>query len=148
MSEHIFINIKDPKDALTQTKTRSVRAHITRYQWKAHNQQRKVSKIQSKRNNNKKKLDGNVPISVELDCSALVSSSSSFSSQTPEVREVPEKTSTALTLGRKQQQDQQFVQQSAVIIPRLWGGHRVDPFRTYPVSWKPFFPPLMDHCKS
>lgn len=27
------------------------------------------------------------------------------------------------------------------------GGGRVDPFRSYPVSWQPYIPHLVDHCK-
>ena len=29
----------------------------------------------------------------------------------------------------------------------LIGGTRVDPFRSYPARWKPFFPSVVDHCQ-
>lgn len=33
------------------------------------------------------------------------------------------------------------------VPPLVEGGLRVDPFRTYPITWRPFVPPLVDHCK-
>jgi len=29
---------------------------------------------------------------------------------------------------------------------RLLGAGRVDPFQSYPISWEPFLPELVDHC--
>lgn len=37
--------------------------------------------------------------------------------------------------------------QSALSIDYQLGGGRVDPFRSYPVSWAPYIPHLVDHCK-
>lgn len=31
-------------------------------------------------------------------------------------------------------------------LPRPIGGLREDPLRSYPVSWRPFLPQLVDHC--
>jgi hypothetical protein len=34
----------------------------------------------------------------------------------------------------------------ALPIDRPFGGLRGDPFRSYPVAWRPFLPQLVDHC--
>ncbi len=44
-------------------------------------------------------------------------------------------------------QGQQLARPPLLLLDRKLGGGRIDPFRTYPAQWKPFFPTLVDHCR-
>lgn len=69
----------------------------------------------------KRKREQFLLIRIELDCVALNSAAINLSEDDPSLHA------------------------ASPPIPRLLGGLRVDPFRSYPV-WRPVFAPLIDHC--
>lgn len=127
--EHVFINVKQPSDALQLAKEKNVRSHVTRRQWKNHAEANKDRK--------RKRREEFLPFRVELNCSAL-----------EEKRQLP-----SPPLSQEWSEDgSPFAQADAqgdfsFPLPMMIGGFRDDPFRSYPISWRPFLPPLVDHCK-
>lgn len=104
----VFVNVKEPKDALKLTKESEVRSHVAPYQWRNPANRQAVRR--------RKKVQ-RVPLPSPPD-----SDSSREGNTSEESGEV-------------------------TVPPLLGGGLRVDPFRTYPIAWRPFVPPLVDHCK-
>ncbi|OJJ43876.1 hypothetical protein ASPZODRAFT_890329 [Penicilliopsis zonata CBS 506.65] len=127
-----FITVQHSRDGLKASGDRTVRSHVTRYQWRKHNEQRRREAISSGRM--KRRTGEFLPLRMELDCTALTGlrRGNSADDVTPGQgdRELDSDTNEPVRV---------------LPIPRLVGGHRVDPFRSYPVSWKPFFPSLVDH---
>ena len=128
--EHIFINVKEPGDALQLAKQKNVRSHVTRRQWKNHAEANKDRKRQRR--------EEFLPVRIELNCSALKE----------EKRQLP---SPPLSQERSEEGSpfaKADVQSDfSFRLPIMIGGFRDDPFRSYPISWRPFLPPLVDHCK-
>ncbi|KAI9930009.1 hypothetical protein ASPWEDRAFT_167675 [Aspergillus wentii DTO 134E9] len=118
--EHMFIHVKKPGDALNLAKGSPVRSHVARQQWKSHNEQRLLAASSTA-----VRREEFLPIRVELDCSALQ----------------PKGGDPAIASS------QEIVNPHSdfLSIPPLIGGFRVDPFRSYPIPWRPFIPPLVDH---
>lgn len=104
----VFVNIKEPKDALKLTKESEVRSHVARYQWRNPANRQAVRR--------RKKVQ---PAPLPTPPDSNNSHEGSTSEETDEVS----------------------------VPPLVGGGLRVDPFRTYPITWRPFVPPLVDHCK-
>lgn len=113
--EFVFINVKEPKDALQLAKEPEIRSHVARYQWK---------KIEN-RPSLKRKRNAVLSFCMDISCSATWQSRSDSEDDSPEI---PDTSST-------------------ISIPLQLGGLRDDPFRSYPASFKPFMPVLVDHCK-
>ncbi|KAH8426239.1 uncharacterized protein LDX57_003985 [Aspergillus melleus] len=123
--DFVFINVREPKDALQLAKEPEIRSHVARYQWKqienrsSHSTQKEgAEKARDKR-----------PWStcIELDCSAPHDQDGLVSDTTTR----PPKPFDVV--------------QPAISIPPPLGGIRVDPFRSYPISFRPFLPQLVDH---
>ncbi|KAI9375164.1 hypothetical protein BJX61DRAFT_191922 [Aspergillus egyptiacus] len=130
-TDFVFINVRKPKDALKLAKDSHVRAHVTRRQWRQHKQRsgaaiEKVVKEAQRQGHNKDDI-------VEL--------------------ETPDKPSNThghgLVAGALTKYDPPHTPQSVTVwnmpIDRPFGGLRGDPFRSYPVAWRPFLPQLVDH---
>ncbi|KAE8352733.1 hypothetical protein BDV28DRAFT_120870 [Aspergillus coremiiformis] len=111
--EFVFINVKEPKDALQLAKEPEIRSHVARYQW------RNVGNRQSP----KRKRNAAVSICMGVDCCPAWYSSSDSETDSSNSSN----------------------QSSPVSIPAQLGGLRVDPFRSYPIEFKPFMPVLVDH---
>lgn len=132
--DHIFINIKEPSDALQLSKKTTVRSHVARRQWKNH------SAAAKDRKDRKRKHEEYLPIRIELDCSILhdrgLPSSQSGGKDESEnsKRAVMQSTGVQTML-------------STPNLPPMIGGLRVDPFWSYPIPFRPFLPHLVDHCK-
>ncbi|KAF7597585.1 hypothetical protein BBP40_000063 [Aspergillus hancockii] len=107
--EFVFINVKEPKDALQLAKEPEIRSHVARYQWK---------QVENRPSLKRKKK---TVVSISLDVEVQTRSDSDADS--PDSSDQP----------------------SAPPIPFEFGGLRVDPFRSYPVAFKPFMPVLVDH---
>ncbi|GKZ35960.1 hypothetical protein AbraIFM66950_006797 [Aspergillus brasiliensis] len=105
-NDFVFINVKEPKDALQLAKEPEIRSHLARRQWQQIDRRRSASRR------------GN-PLSLCLgaDCPA----------PPLPVGEAPSGRGPPLT------------------IPPPLGGLRVDPFRSYPIAWRPYVPLLVDH---
>lgn len=137
--DHIFINVKEPSDALQLAKGTNVRSHVARRQWKDHNAAAKDRSTKGR----KKKREEYLPIRIELDCRVL-----------HEHRYLPPPEGNEGKSGRKNEYADgyeavetgvQTVNSASIPIPI--GGLRVDPFHSYPVTWNPWLPSLVDHCK-
>lgn len=108
----VFVNVKDPKDALQLAKGSEARSHVARYQWR--NPANRLSARRRKKASATRHADG-------------------------------QRTSTSSSEEEKERENEKDLE---VVIPQpLGGGLRVDPFRSYPVTWQPFMPPIVDHCK-
>ncbi|KAI9036351.1 uncharacterized protein KD926_002063 [Aspergillus affinis] len=116
--DFVFINVREPKDALQLAKEPEIRSHVARYQWK----QIENRPSHSTQKADDKKNRDNQPWStcIELDCPAWQDEDGH--PPTPE-----------------------GVVQPPISIPPPLGGIRVDPFRSYPISFRPFLPQLVDH---
>ncbi|GAD98719.1 conserved hypothetical protein [Paecilomyces variotii No. 5] len=116
-----FINIESPSDAKGASKRLAVRSHVARYQWRKHFENRgtKSAQIRSKR-----RREEYLPLRIELDCSFL-----------DQNRETDCEDDSSSSLS------------SPPTISRILGGGRIDPFRSYPIVWRPFIPAIVDHCK-
>lgn len=113
----VFVNVKNPKDALQLTKDTEVRSHVARYQWR-NPTNRQAIRRRKETSTSSLYVDG-----THVTTSSLVT------------------TSTRHDEEEKQETDE------FSIPPLVGGGLRVDPFRTYPINWRPFVAPLVDHCK-
>ncbi|RAK98605.1 uncharacterized protein BO80DRAFT_361211 [Aspergillus ibericus CBS 121593] len=110
--DFVFINVKEPQDALQLAKEPEIRSHVARHQW------RHVAK--------RKRGEG-LPACADPNCITLrkrVNAQSSASDGVP-----GPVGATVLSFS----------------IPRPLGGLRIDPFRSYPIAWRPFVPRLVDH---
>lgn len=133
--DHIFINIKEPSDALQLSKKTTVRSHVARRQWKNH------SAAATDRKDHKRKREEYLPIRIELDCSILhdrgLPSSQLGGTNESKDSKLPVMQSTGAQ-----------TMLSTPNLPPMIGGLRVDPFWSYPIPFRPFLPHLVDHCKS
>ncbi|BCR89407.1 uncharacterized protein ACHE_50605S [Aspergillus chevalieri] len=130
--DHIFINIKEPSDALQLAKKTTVRSHVARRQWKAHAETNK---------DRKRKREEYLPFRIELDCSGLMNNG-----QLPQLSIVPEGEDENHT-AQTQYAGQTTTAATFMLpsIPMMIGGLRVDPFRSYPIEFRSFLPYLVDH---
>ena len=118
--DFVFINVREPKDALQLAKEPEIRSHVARYQWK---------QIENRPSHPTRKENAKAP------------------------EERPRSTCIDLGGSDLQARDGPFptpfgvVQATTISIPPPLGGIRVDPFRSYPISFRPFLPQLVDHCK-
>ena len=120
--DFVFINVKVPQDALQLAKEPEIRSHLARRQWRRHAENRSATIA-------KRKREEAVPICGDLDCVTLqkrVNVQSTVSDGGPGAGGT-----TIMSFS----------------IPPPLGGLRVDPFRSYPIAWRPFVPRLVDHCK-
>ncbi|KAL4939694.1 hypothetical protein BDV06DRAFT_32480 [Aspergillus oleicola] len=123
-TDFVFIHVRKPKDALKLAKDTHVRSHVTRRQWKQHEERSrtaiekilkaKTDKLEADEHNKQNKQN-------KHEQQGLVSQ---------ELVHSP---------SRKP------ISFANLPIPRPLGGLRGDPFRSYPVAWRPFLPQLVDH---
>ncbi|KAE8167166.1 hypothetical protein BDV40DRAFT_295754 [Aspergillus tamarii] len=111
--EFVFINVKEPKDALQLAKEPEIRSHVARYQWK---------KVES-RPSLKRKRNAVLSFCMDISCHSSWQPRSDSEDDSLDGLNGP----------------------SPVSIPLQLGGLRDDPFRSYPASFKPFMPVLVDH---
>ncbi|KAJ5286659.1 hypothetical protein N7478_002345 [Penicillium angulare] len=112
----VFINVKEPKDALQLAKDSEVRSHITRYQWQQYTDRNK-SKPKPKR-----------PPHTAEQISPLTSQNVNLT-DSPDTSE----------------SDSSLVSLNQISLSPQIGGLRVDPFQSYPVSTQTWTPLLVDH---
>jgi len=132
--DHIFINVKEPSDALQLAKKTTVRSHVARRQWKAHAAENK---------DRKRKREEYLPVRIELDCSGLMKNG-----QLPQSSIMSNEDENNITQAQYRGQTTTAATFMLPSIPMMIGGLRADPFRSYPIEFKPFLPYLVDHCKS
>ncbi|KAG2415215.1 hypothetical protein HFD88_006406 [Aspergillus terreus] len=105
-NDFVFINVKEPKDALQLAKEPEIRSHLTRRQWQQFDN-RKTTRRE--------------------DAQSLCLGAECLATQLPVAEAQHEEMLPSLT------------------IPPQLGGLRVDPFRSYPVAWRPYMPLFVDH---
>jgi hypothetical protein len=126
-SDFVFIHVRKPKDALKLAKSSRVRSHVTRQQWKQLDQRARRANA----NAVGKVLD---EFENQEDSTVAKDKSDDRRNKLELVRLAPE-----IEFG---------IQNGAINIPRPLGGLRGDPFRSYPVAWRPSLPRFVDHCTS
>ncbi|PYH99650.1 hypothetical protein BO71DRAFT_342356, partial [Aspergillus ellipticus CBS 707.79] len=114
--EFIFINVKEPQDALQLAKEPEFRSHVARHQWR-HTETRVSGPA-------KRKREEFLPFRRE------VNSGSTLRKPVDANPPAPHAVDSAIM---------------AITIPPPLGGLRVDPFYSYPIPWRPFVPRLVDH---
>jgi hypothetical protein len=114
-----FLHINDPSEAKLPSHRKAVHTHAALYQ-SSHDRTGRECPAKKKRHRNRKGKD---PWPGE---------------------------SMIIELGQTQPAELwvQTLSQYCTPIIELLGAGRVDPFRTYPVPWKPSIPQLVDHCSS
>ena len=117
--DFVFVNVKEPSDALQLAKESDIRSHVTRYQWK-NSENRPVS--------TRKRKNVSRPIQVNIE-------NLHINLQAPPQDET-----------QKETPHNSIMHTPSILIPPQMGGLRVDPFQTYPIPLKPFTPFLVDHC--
>ncbi|KAL4782254.1 hypothetical protein BJX76DRAFT_297592 [Aspergillus varians] len=122
-SDFVFIHVRKPRDALKLAKESHVRAHVTRRQWKqlgersdAATMEKILKKVKMQTLD---KPDNHRHGQQDLVPGDLILRDPSHGTQPMTICDLP--------------------------IPRPAGGLRGDPFRSYPVAWRPFLPQLVDH---
>ncbi|CEL03543.1 hypothetical protein ASPCAL04697 [Aspergillus calidoustus] len=123
-SDFVFIHVRKPKDALKLAKSSRVRSHVTRQQWKQLDQRARRANA----NAVGKVLD---EFENQEDSTVAKDKSDDRRNKLELVRLAPE-----IEFG---------IQNGAINIPRPLGGLRGDPFRSYPVAWRPSLPRFVDH---
>ena len=116
--DHIFINIKEPSDALQLAKKTTVRSHVARRQWTSH-----TEAIQDR----KRKKEEDRPFQLEVDSSDLEGNSS-------------------LPQGEDDIRSSEQNAVSPPPLPTTIEGSQIDPSRSCPIAWQPFLPILLDYC--
>ncbi|KAB8237407.1 hypothetical protein ETB97_001377 [Aspergillus alliaceus] len=111
--EFVFINVKEPKDALQLAKEPEIRSHVARYQWKQ----------AENRPSLKRKRNAVVSICMGADCCPA------WQPRSDSETDFHDSSGHSSTLP----------------FPFQLGGLRVDPFRSYPIDFRPFVPVLVDH---
>lgn len=135
--EFIFVNVNEPKDALQLAKEPEIRAHITRRQWK------EIEIRETMAGQKKRKF---VSIGLDSGGSRTTQTRNATSNQIQRLpTSQPQSQSESESESRPQQVPPTLPTFTFSIPPQL-GGLRVDPFRSYPVPFKPFLPLLVDHC--
>ncbi|KAL3456132.1 hypothetical protein BJX64DRAFT_49381 [Aspergillus heterothallicus] len=123
-TDFVFIHVRKPKDALNLAKSSRVRSHVTRQQWKQFEQRARNANA----------------IQMVID----------------EITQREEANSTSNNKPDQYQNKHQLVCRELIApgrlhfpedgaIPRPLGGLRGDPFRSFPVAWRPYFPQFVDH---
>lgn len=149
-----FVNVTHPNDALKLAKEPEIRAHVTRYQWKQI-ERRETIAYQKKRKflTICMESEGTAVYSKEKANAELDPASMQIQQQTmPTLR--PEDTAEFSQWNSNSDQDSKKAMPTlpapwmppALCIPPQLGGLRVDPFRSYPIEFKPYLPLLVDHC--
>ncbi|PWY94815.1 hypothetical protein BO94DRAFT_285155 [Aspergillus sclerotioniger CBS 115572] len=118
--DFVFINVKVPQDALQLAKEPEIRSHLARHQWRQHAENRSAAIA-------KRKREGALPICGDLNCVTL---QKRFNVQS------------TVSDGRRGAGGTTIM---SIPIPPPLGGLRVDPFRSYPIAWRPLVPRLVDH---
>ncbi|PYI06871.1 hypothetical protein BO78DRAFT_407054 [Aspergillus sclerotiicarbonarius CBS 121057] len=117
--DFVFINVKEPQDALQLAKEPEIRSHVARHQWRhAENRPAAIAK---------RKRDEGLPICGDPNCITL------------------RKRANVQSIAPDGGPGVVGATVLSFSIPRPLGGLRVDPFRSYPIAWRPFVPRLVDH---
>ena len=118
--DHIFINIKEPSDALQLAKRTTIRSHVARRQWKSHSEAIR---------DRERKREEYLPFQFEADCSDQEGNSS-------------------LPQDEDDSHHVRSSEQNAVSppLPTTIEGSQIDPSRSCPIAWQPFLPILLDYC--
>lgn len=151
-ADFVFINVQKPRDALKLAKDSRIRAHVTRRQWKQTEErsQEAVEKVLKKAKRQAQDKD----ISKHESNKKIEKTEKSAKLDKPDKLK-PERGQQGLVAGAVIKYDPsshssptQSVPVSFWTLPvdRPFGGLRGDPFRSYPVAWRPFLPQLVDHC--
>lgn len=137
-AKYNFINISEPNDAKAVSHRIAVRSQASQSQWQ--NASAKRASHQQKRLRNKRtrqamtfvfELDERVTFEPEDDNSNNIYNTNNYTASSEE------SDATALV-----------PRSDSPPILRMLGGGRIDPFRSYPVPWRPFLPGVVDHCKN
>lgn len=153
-----FVNVTEPKDALKLAKEPEIRAHVTRYQWKQIERRETAVAYQKKRKFLTICMESEDAIIPRETSDSFNPSRASMQNQ-QQTKPKPEDT-TLLPQGdsKPDKASKQVQERTIPTLPPPWmlpvfslppqiGGLRVDPFRSYPIPFKPFLPFLVDHCQ-
>lgn len=121
--EYNFINISEPNDAKAVSHRLAVRSQASQAQWQKASTKR-VTQHQKRLKHKKNRQP--LTFVFELD-NRVTSEENNASSESSCIETVPRPSDSPPIL-------------------RILGGGRVDPFRSYPVAWRPFLPRVVDHC--
>ncbi|KAK2764417.1 hypothetical protein FQN54_009111 [Arachnomyces sp. PD_36] len=124
--EFNFINISRPDDAKASSHRLTVRSQASQAQWQKVSSKRVTQhqkRLKNKRNHQ--------PMTFVFELEHTVSSEPNDACSEPQV-ETP----------------QAQAPSDLCAITRILGGGRVDPFRSYPVAWRPYLPGVVDHYLS
>ena len=133
-----FITILDPREAKHSSQRRAVRAHAAIYQ---HRQEQKPGNktlvLSRKASSRASKTGRRCPplVSVVLDTDALQSLCAE-----PGHSSTPEDDDASPTEKKIQ------LQAPFPICNSILGQGRLDPFKTFPIEWRPHIPAIIDHC--
>ncbi|KAL4747837.1 hypothetical protein BDW72DRAFT_209316 [Aspergillus terricola var. indicus] len=121
-NDFVFIHVREPKDALKLAKDSHIRSHVTRRQWKQF-EERFQAAFQRDLKKAKMETQGKDHRhgKQHLASGGIVRLSQPARATQPVCFGLP--------------------------IPRPFGGLRRDPFRSYPVAWRPILPRLVDHSR-
>ncbi|KAJ0413173.1 hypothetical protein BJY00DRAFT_68272 [Aspergillus carlsbadensis] len=125
-SDFVFIHVRKPKDALKLAKSSRVRSHVTRQQWKQFDQ-----RARGNRN-----VTGKVLEEVERQEDDIILNDKR------DHRRNKHKLAVRRALIEIQIENGAA---TTAAIARPLGGLRGDPFRSYPVAWRPSLPRFVDH---
>ncbi|KAL2815138.1 hypothetical protein BJX63DRAFT_430960 [Aspergillus granulosus] len=125
-TDFVFIHVRKPKDALKLAKSSRVRSHITRQQWKQFDQRsrnaRAIEKVLEE-------------VKQRKEDSLVLKSKSDQGRNKHEL--------VCRDLIARVRFNLSEIEDGA--IPRPLGGLRGDPFRSYPIAWRPSLPRFVDH---
>lgn len=128
--EYSFINISEPNDAKDVSHRLTVRSQASQSKWQNASTHRAAHRL--KRHENKRTRQA-MSFVFELDEQVTFEQNNSNNTTSSS-----EESNETLPMRRS----------DSPPILRVLGDGRVDPFRSYPVPWRPFLPGVVDHCKN
>lgn len=130
--QYSFVNISEPNDAKAGSHRLAVRSQASQSQWQHASTKRATH--QQKRIKNKRTRQA-MTFVFELDEQVTFEENNNNNNNTSSSSEEADETLPV-------------IRSDSPPIFRMLGGGRIDPFRSYPVPWRPFLPSVVDHCKS
>ncbi|KAL4740887.1 hypothetical protein BDV11DRAFT_213783 [Aspergillus similis] len=118
-NDFVFIHVREPKDALKFAKDSHIRSHVTRRQWKQFEERSQAAFQRDLKKAKRTQGNDDRHDKQHLGSGEIVRQIEPTGATQPVYFALP--------------------------IPRPFGGLRGDPFRSYPVAWRPILPRLVDH---
>ena len=140
--EYSFINISEPTAA--KVTSYAVRSHVAQLQWQKATDVKQIIEPQTQRKRKRTVTETHQSTSFVFELDETIGTTSLEPKEIGTTAALEPK---ALSTAPSVNGELSPRPSDLPAILRLLGGGRIDPFRSYPVPWRPFLPAVVDHCK-